>query len=169
MTIETREFETRYFAIDDYSLVRIERIRGQFGWYDGFFETLDVTWWLESQDQRQPASHAEIEKRIVGLEDVEPVGLANYFAAANDLGDVVSENRRSYIDFAQMFGRENRDVYPRYANRLLFFTTMKAVAPHLFSDVELHDVTVDLRTLKVAKNVFWTGKTKDLTFKTNPQ
>ncbi|WP_145051722.1 hypothetical protein [Lignipirellula cremea] len=93
MAIETRDLETRYFDVEGATLIRIQRVRGEFDVYDGFLETLNASFWLEYSDDRRPVTHAGIGTLIKGNQ-IEPVGLAKYFADANDLGSVIARGKK---------------------------------------------------------------------------
>lgn len=168
MSIETRNLETRYFDVDGATLVRIERVRGEFDAYDGFFETLDVTWWIESPDDRRSITHAEIAKLVMGRDEIEPVGLANYFADANDLGIVISRNYTSHIDFDKTFSRDHREMFPRTERGILRFTTSVSYRKPIVSDSEFFDVTIDLQTQEISKVMFWSGDRRELVITLKP-
>ena len=168
MSIETRDLETRYFNVDGAALMRIERVRGEFDAYDGFFATLNVTWWLVAPGHRRSITHAEIAKLLMGRCDIDPAGLANYFADANDLGDVISANHTSFIDFGKTFGRSHREMFPRIERGLLRFTTSVRYGEPVAFEFEFLDVTVELRTQQINKAVFWAGDHRGLVIVDRP-
>ena len=162
MSIETRNFETRYFEIDGALLIGVECVRGKFGEYDGFFETLSVTWWLESRSDRKAITHAEIKDLIRGRKEIESAGLANYFADADDLGDVISAGYTSNIDFRKSFGREQREMFPRVEHDILRFTSSKCFGEPIASEVEFYDFKINLQTMHIEKTMFWSGDLAEL-------
>lgn len=168
MSIETRDLETRYFDVDGGTLIRVERVRGEFDVYDGSFETLNVTWWLESSGDRRAITHTEIGALITGHDEIDPVGLANYFADANDLGDVISTGCTSHIDFTKSFGRELREMFPRLECGTLRFATSKSSGEPIVSESEFYDVTIDLQTQQISKTMFWSGKRRELVITLEP-
>jgi len=168
MSIETRDLETRYFSAAGSTVIRVERVRGQFDAYDGSFETLNVSWWLESLNGRQAITQAEIRALITDLNEFEPVGLANYFADANDLGNVISENYTSFIDFVKSFGRDKRDVFPRLDDDILRFTTSKSFGEPIVTESEFYDVAIDLQSQQIENTMFWSGNRRELVIAIEP-
>ena len=169
MSVETRNLETRYFNVDDSTLLRVRHVRGQFDAYDGAFETLNVTWWLESPSARRPITHADIETLVAERDDIESVGLANYFADANDLGNVISDGYTSLIDFSKSFSRTDAEMFPRVEDGALLFTTSKKCGEHHAGKSEFYDVRIDLRTLGNNKTLFWSGRLSELTLVSDRQ
>lgn len=163
MVTETRNIDYRYFDIGDSTIGRTETRRGDFVSYGGYTKATSEKWWTECDGQRSRSSIAKIEKLIVKSSIHDADALATFFIDSRKYGgQVVTENRTTFVDFEASFDRDAMRIFPRLTDRTLKFVARKATSHHHPVTLEYWDIKVNLDTLVTEMECFWTGSVMDL-------